>query len=99
MKGLKGEFMAKYNIMGYEVEIKAKANFISKRNNKQDELAFINTLICLMYDSADKAMIKSEIAENKGKDDEVKIHNDFRDVMLHYASELSKQYDNEKGVK
>lgn len=98
MKDLKGDFMAKYNIMGYEVEIKAKANFISKRNNKQDELAFINTLICLMYDSVDKAMMKSEIAKRENKIDEIKIYNDFRDVMLNYANELCKQYDNEKGV-
>ena len=90
--------MAKYNIMGYEVEIKAKATLISKHNNKQDELAFINTLICLMYDSVDKAMMKSEIAKKKNKIDEIKIHNDFRDVMLHYASELSEQYNNEKGI-
>ena len=98
MKGLKGEFMAKYNIMGYEVDIKAKAKYISNRNNKNDELAFVNTLIYLMFDSAEKAEMKSEIAENKDKSDEAKIYNDYKDVMIKYARELIEQYEKEKGI-
>lgn len=98
MKGLKVNFMAKYNIMGYEVDIKVKNKILNKRNNKDDELAFINTLICLMFDSADKALLKSEKAERENKKDEIKIHNDYRNVIIKYARELIEQYDNEKGV-
>ena len=90
--------MAKYDIMGYEVEIKAKAKNISNRNNKRDELAFINTLVCLMYDSANRAEMKAEIAESNGNTDIMKIHANYKKLMLEYASELGKQYDNEKGA-
>ena len=90
--------MAKYNIMGYEVDIKAKTKYISNRNNKNDELAFVNTLICLMFDSAEKAEMKAEIAENKNKTDEIKIYNDYKDVMIKFARELIEQYENEKGI-
>ena len=90
--------MAKYNIMGYEVDIRVKNKILNKRNNKDDELAFINTLICLMFDSCDKAKMKSEIAESINKIDEVKIHNNYYDVMMKYARELIEQYENEKGV-
>ena len=90
--------MAKYNIMGYEVEIKAKSKYMHCRNNKNDELAFINTLICLMYDSANRAEIKAEIAESMGETDKMKIHTNFKQLMLRYANELTEQYENEKGV-
>ena len=90
--------MAKYNIMGYEVEIKAKVKLINNRNNKTDELAFINTLICLMYDSANRAEIKAEICESKGDMDSMKVHANYKDLMIKYARELSEQYENEKGV-
>ena len=90
--------MAKYNIMGYEVDIKAKTKYIRNRNNKNDELAFVNTLICLMFDSAEKAEMKAEIAENKNKTDEIKIYNDYKDVMIKFARELIEQYENEKGI-
>ena len=82
--------------MGYEVEIKAKMPLISKRNNKTDELAFINTLVCMMYECAERAEMKAEIAESKGNEEEMKVRQGYKDVMLYYANELGKQYDEEK---
>ena len=84
--------------MGYEVEIKAKVKLINNRNNKTDELAFINTLICLMYDSAEKAEIKAKVSKSLDDIHAMEIHNNYRALMMKYVRELSEQYENEKGV-
>ena len=90
--------MMKINFMGYEVELKARVKCINNRNNKTDELSFVNTLICLMYDSANRAEIKAEIAEIKGDTNAKEIHQNYKELMLKYARELTKDYENEKGV-
>lgn len=88
--------MAKYNIMGYEVEIKAKQPIISSHNNKKDELSFVNTLICMMYECAERAEMKAEKSESFGSISEMEVYADYKQLMLKYARELTEQYKNEK---
>ena len=51
-----------------------------------------------MYDSANRAEIKAEIAEIKGDTNAKEIHQNYKELMLKYARELTKDYENEKGV-
>ena len=83
----------KFNFMGYDVEIKAKNSLLSSRNNADDTKAVINTIICLMWDSAYKSQMQAEIAESLGQLDKMKIHLDYKSVIEKYAHQASNDYE------
>lgn len=80
----------KINIMGYEVEIKAKQPLLSNRNNERDTKAVINTIICLMWDAATKA--RYDMA-NAGTDEKKEIYNNYMKLMEKYASQASDEFE------
>ena len=81
----------KFNFMGYEVEIKAKQPLLSNRNNERDTKAVINSIICLMWDSAAKA--RYEMA-NASTDEKKEIYDNYMKLMEKYASQASDEYLN-----
>lgn len=83
----------KINLMGYDVEIKAKHPLLSNKNNAEDTKAVINAIICLMWDSAYKAQMQAEIAESLGQDDKMKIYLDYKEVIEKYANNASSEYE------
>ena len=81
----------KINLMGYEVEIKAKQPLLSNRNNERDTKAVINTIICLMWDAASKA--RYDMA-NASTDEKKEIYNNYMKLMEKYASQASDEFLN-----
>ena len=79
--------------MGYEVEIKAKNELLNKRFNDKDTLAVINAITCLVFDSANKAEYDKNKALGNNDERTAKIHDDYKELMLEYGSELSDQYN------
>lgn len=86
----------KINLMGYDVEIKAKQPLLRSKFNKTDTDSFINSLIYLMYDSMDKAQMKCDIATLKGDTQKAKIYNDFKNLMETYANNAHDEFINIK---
>lgn len=82
------------NLMGYEVEIKAKQPLISKYNNIRDTKAVINTIICLMWDAAQLASKRANEQNTNGNKDGAVVYETYKKLMEKYASQASDEYDN-----
>lgn len=82
----------KINMMGYEVEIKAKQPLISNKNNERDTKAVINTIICLMWDAAQLANMKANEQETNGNKEKAGVYENYQKLMEKYASQASDEY-------
>lgn len=84
----------KINLMGYEVEIKAKQPLLSNRNNERDTKAIINTIICLMWDAAQLADKRAHENDVNGNTTKAAIYMNYKALMEKYASNASDEYNN-----
>ena len=84
----------KINLMGYEVEIKAKQPLLSNRNNERDTKAVINTIICLMWDAAQLADKRAHEHDVNGNTTKAAVYMNYKKLMEKYASQVSDEYEN-----
>ena len=82
----------KINIMGYDVEIKAKQPLLSNRNNERDTKAVLNAIICLMWDAAQLADKRANEQAANGNNEKALVYENYKKVMEKYASKASDEY-------
>ena len=84
----------KFTVGTFEIEIKAKNTLISKKNNIDDTLAVVNSVLVYMFDSLDLNDIKMEGYREQGDTITADLFKRFGDIQKAKAYQLNDQMNN-----